>query len=119
MIFPQEWTGGAAFTEFGIIAIGISPGQLDWGKGALVHELTHLVVHQATFSPYGALPIWLDEGLAMYNEGELAPPFQSALQQAISEDKLISVRSLCSPFSADRGKLTSPMLRAIAWRNIF
>jgi len=104
MIFPQEWTGGAAFTEFGIIAIGISPGQLDWGKGALVHELTHLVVHQATFSPYGALPTWLDEGLAMYNEGELASSFQSALQQAISEDTLISVRSLCSPFSADPGK---------------
>ena len=104
MIFPREWTGGAAFTDFGIIAIGISPGQLDWGKRALVHELTHLVVHQATFSPYGALPTWLDEGLAMYNEGELAPPFQSALQQAISEDKLISVRSLCSPFSADPGK---------------
>jgi hypothetical protein len=104
MIFPQEWTGGAAFTEFGIIAIGISPGQVDWGKGALVHELTHLVVHQATFSPYGELPTWLDEGLAMYNEGELAPSSQSALQQAASEDKLISVRSLCSPFSADPEK---------------
>ena len=104
MIFPREWTGGAAFTEFGIIAIGISPGQLDWGKRALVHELTHLVVHQATFSPYGELPIWLDEGLAMYNEGELAPNFKAYLQKAISEDKLISVRSLCSPFSAEPEK---------------
>ena len=71
MIFPQEWTGGVAFTEFSTIAIGISPAQLDWGKRALVHELTHLVVHQATFSPYGQLPLWLDEGLAMYNEGKL------------------------------------------------
>jgi len=104
MIFPQEWTGGAAFTEFGIIAIGISPGQLDWGKRALVHELTHLVVHQATFSPYGELPTWLDEGLAMYNEGELATSLEAYLQQAISEDKLISVRSLCSPFSAEPEK---------------
>lgn len=104
MIFPQEWTGGAAFTEFGIIAIGISPSQLDWGKRALVHELTHLVVHQATFSPYGELPTWLDEGLAMYNEGELATSFKAYLQQAISEDKLISVRSLCSPFSAEPEK---------------
>jgi len=104
MIFPQEWTGGAAFTEFGIIAIGISPGQLDWGKRALVHELTHLIVHQATFSPYGKLPTWLDEGLAMYNEGQAGPRFEPYLQQAISEDKLISVRSLCSPFSADSEK---------------
>ena len=104
MIFPMEWTGGVAFTEFGIIAIGVSPGQLDWGKRALVHELTHLVVHQATFSPYGRLPIWLDEGLAMYNEGEASAYLQSCLRKAISEDKLISVRSLCSPFPADPEK---------------
>jgi hypothetical protein len=100
MIFPQEWTGGAAFTGFSTIAIGISPGELDWGKRALVHELTHLVVHQATFSPYGQLPLWLDEGLATYNEGELDPVFRSCLEGAILEDELISVRSLCSPFSA-------------------
>ena len=104
MIFPQEWSGGVAFTAFSTIAIGISPSDLDWGKKALVHELTHLVVHQATFSPYGQLPIWLDEGLAMYNEGELDPVFRSYLQEAILEDKLISVRSLCSPFSAETEK---------------
>ena len=104
MIFPQEWTGGVAFTEFGTIAIGISPDRVDWGKRALVHELTHLVVHQATFSPYGELPFWLDEGLAMYNEGELDPYFRAWLDEAISEDKLISVRSLCSPFSAEPEK---------------
>ena len=104
MIFPMEWTGGVAFTEFSIIAIGVSPSRLDWGKRALVHELTHLVVHQATFSPYGRLPIWLDEGLAMYNEGEPNPFFQSWLEKAISENKLISVRSLCSPFSAEPEK---------------
>ena len=100
MIFPQEWTGGVAFTEFSTIAIGISPARLDWGKRALVHELTHLVVHQATFSPYGQLPLWLDEGLAMYSEGGLAPDLCSRLEEAILEDELISVRSLCSPFSA-------------------
>jgi len=100
MIFPQEWTGGVAFTAFSTIAIGIPPSELDWGKRALVHELTHLVVHQATFSPYGQLPVWLDEGLAMHNEGELDPVFRSHLEEAILEDELISVRSLCSPFSA-------------------
>jgi len=100
MISSNEWSGGVAFTDFGIIAINIPPSELDWGKKALVHELTHLVVRQATFSPYGQLPLWLDEGLAMYNEGELDPVFRSYLEEAILEDKLISVRSLCSPFSA-------------------
>jgi hypothetical protein len=100
MISSNEWSGGVAFTDFGIIAISISPSGLDWGKKALVHELTHLVVRQATFSPYGQLPLWLDEGLAMYSEGELDPDFRSYLEEAILEGELISVRSLCSPFSA-------------------
>jgi hypothetical protein len=104
MIFPQEWTGGVAFTEFSTIAIGISPAKLDWGKRALVHELTHLVVHQATFSPYGQLPLWLDEGLAMYNEGELEFQYSTRLEEAVQKNALISVRSLCSPFSAEREK---------------
>jgi hypothetical protein len=104
MVFSQEWTGGVAYTAFSTIAIGIPPSELDWGKRALVHELTHLVVHQATFSPYGQLPVWLDEGLAMYNEGELQPVFSSSLAEAILEDELISVRSLCSPFSAETEK---------------
>jgi hypothetical protein len=100
MISSQEWTGGVAFTDFDIIAIGIPPNELDWGKKTVVHELTHLVVRQATFSPYGQLPVWLDEGLAMYNEGELDPDFRSCLDEGISEDDLVSVRTLCSPFSA-------------------
>ena len=104
MIFPQEWSGGVAFTAFSTIAIGIPSSELDWGKRALIHELTHLIVHQAIFSSYGQLPIWFDEGLAMYNEGDLDSLFRSYLEEAILEDELISVRSLCSPFSAETEK---------------
>ncbi len=100
MIFPQEWTGGAAFSRFGIITIGISPDKLDWGRRAVAHELTHLVVHQVTLNPYSDLPTWLDEGLAMYMEGELESVFVATLNNAIAGGQLISVRSLSSPFSA-------------------
>ncbi len=101
MVFPQEWTGGVAFTEYGIIAIGIPTNELDWGKGALAHELGHMVTHQITYSPYGnVLPFWLDEGLAMYAEGTTDPYLESVFRQAIKQHSLISVRSLASPFSA-------------------
>ncbi len=63
MIFPQEWTGGVAYTRYGVIAIGIAPDNLRWGKGATVHELAHLVTQQMTFNPYNSLPNWLNEGL--------------------------------------------------------
>jgi hypothetical protein len=102
MIYPQEWTGGVAYTRFGIIAIGISSNlkELEWGKRAIAHELTHLVIHQVTFNPYGDLPTWLDEGLAMRSEGELGSTFAMVLHEARVGNKLISVRSLSSPFSA-------------------
>jgi hypothetical protein len=100
MIFPQEWSGGVAFTRYGCIAIGISSSNLDWGKGAIAHELTHLITEQMTLNPYNELPTWLDEGLAMYNEGPLDSSFTSYLNQAIKANNLISIRSLSSPFSA-------------------
>jgi hypothetical protein len=107
MIYPQEWTGGATFTRYGIVAIGIAPTNISWGKLAIAHELTHVVIHQMTLNPYNDLPTWLDEGLAMYNEGELEAEFVSSLQEAIANNSLISVQSLCSPFSAntDRAEL--------------
>jgi len=104
MIYPQEWTGGAAFTRYGIIAIGIAPANLHWGKGAIAHELAHLVIHQMTLNPYSGLPTWLDEGLAMYAEGMLGPEYTAYLNRAITEDSLISVQSLSSPFSAYAGE---------------
>jgi hypothetical protein len=102
MINPQDWTGGVAFSQYGIIAIGIATdsASLAWGKGAISHELTHLVVHQVTFNPYNDIPTWLDEGLAMYSEGALDSSFSNALFTAQKSNTLISVRSLASPFSA-------------------
>ncbi|MFC1846024.1 peptidase MA family metallohydrolase [Chloroflexota bacterium] len=101
MIFPREWTGGVAFTKYGTIAIGVSEDNLDWGKDAVAHELGHMVTHQITFSPYGHnLPTWLDEGLAMHAESGIDPSMPSRLKKALSKQKLISIRSLSSPFSA-------------------
>jgi hypothetical protein len=104
MIYPQEWTGGVAFTRYSTMAIGIAPGNIEWGKDAIAHELTHLVIHQITLNPYNDLPTWLDEGLAMRSEGLLDPEFSTYLGEAIAEDSLISVQSLSSPFSAFAGE---------------
>jgi Peptidase MA superfamily len=101
LLFPQQWEGGVTFEGFNSIAVAVSPDQLDFGMRAVPHELTHWIVGQLTFNDYGAgLPTWLDEGLATYGEGQLNPQYQAALQQAISSNQLISVRSLSSPFSS-------------------
>ena len=100
MIFPHEWTGGVTYPEYRCIVIGFGPEDFDWGKRVLVHELTHVVVHQITSGPYGGMPTWLDEGLAMRSEGPLAYYFVALFDQAIADDSLISVQSISSPFSA-------------------
>lgn len=100
-IFPQVWEGGVAFPEYGIVAIGIAPGNLGWGKRAVAHELAHQVSYQVTYSPYSDLPTWLEEGLAMYAEGELLPEQALSLTKAAEEGRLFSLRSLASAFPAD------------------
>ena len=99
----QEWTGGQAFPEYGSVVIGITPDNLDWGLKATTHELTHLVVHQATDNPYGDLPRWLDEGLAVYNEDpdNLDFQFRGSFNDAVKNDNLMTLQTLSSSFPAD------------------
>ena len=104
MIFPQEWTGGAAYPDFNAIVLGVSPGNVDWGVLTVAHEMAHLVVHRLTDNPYLGLPVWLDEGLAMYAEGALGGVLVDSLNRAVAADQLFSVRSLASPFSAFGGQ---------------
>ncbi len=99
-LFAPTWEGGVTFASYDLIAIGVSTSQVSYGQRAVPHELTHWIVGQVTANPYGAgLPVWLDEGLATYGEGSVNPQYQDALQFAISNNQLISVRSLSSPFS--------------------
>lgn len=104
MIFPQEWTGGVAFTNYGIMAIGVSPENLDWGTDAIAHELTHLVIEQVILNPYSGIPVWLNEGLAMSSERDLNPSLANYLHGAVASRNFISVKSLASPFSAYAGE---------------
>lgn len=70
----------------------------------LAHELSHLVVGLATQNPYAPLPRWLDEGLAMFAQGELPAHNARALKEAIRRDALLSVRSL-SGYTGDASQV--------------
>lgn len=98
LVFPQEWTGGVAFNSFNTVALGIEPESLVWGRRALAHELTHVIIGQVTHNCYRDIPTWLSEGLATYNEGDLSRDYASALERAVDEDRLFSVRSLSGAF---------------------
>jgi len=100
----QEWTGGQAFTDQGVVVIGVSPADLDYGLAATPHELTHLVIHQATDNPFGDIPRWLDEGLAVYMSGELDAGwrgYRGMIARAAERNELMTLQTLSSTFPAD------------------
>ena len=99
ILYEPTWTGGMAYADHDIVIIGISQRDLEWGRTTIAHELTHVLVGHLTFSCLGDVPTWLNEGLAVYAEGELDPASRSQLDQAISDDQLLSVRSLSGGFS--------------------
>jgi hypothetical protein len=95
-----EWTGAVNFGETGIIVIGLdSP---DWMKKVIPHELTHAMLEQVTQPPFGEIPRWLHEGLAMHSEGGMSGEERAALREAIRDDSLISLSALNSPFADQR-----------------
>ena len=99
VFYEPSWTGGQAFSDHNIVIIGISQSDLDWGRDAIVHELTHVLVGHLTFSCLGGVPTWLNEGLAVYSEGELDASSQSQLENAIKNGTLFPLRSLSTGFS--------------------
>ncbi|MEM7028632.1 MAG: peptidase MA family metallohydrolase [Chloroflexota bacterium] len=102
-VSSQEWTGGVAYSDYGVVVIGVRTDNLDWGLKAMTHELTHLVVHQATDNPYGDIPRWLDEGLAVYNESPegLDEQFSERFMDAVNSNSLMTLQTLSSTFPAD------------------
>lgn len=108
ILYEPSWTGGQAFPDQNIVILGISQYDLEWGRDAIVHELTHVLVGHLTFSCLGDVPTWLNEGLAVYSEGGLDSASQRQLDDAVQNNTLLTVRSLSSGFSevADKAYLS-------------
>jgi hypothetical protein len=98
VLFSPEWAGGIAYPTHGLVAMGINRFNISWGRDAMVHEMTHVVMGQSTFRCGSSLPAWFNEGLAVFNEGDVAGSFTTALDQAIRDDTAFTVRGIAGPF---------------------
>lgn len=104
--YIHEWTGGSTFPEYGVIMINFAPDNLDWGLRATSHELSHAILHSKIRGEIGAisLALWLDEGLAVYNETDnhsADKQFEAAFQSALRRNSLIPLRTLERRFPGD------------------
>ncbi len=102
----REWLGGQARPELGVVLVAIPPGdeaQLQMRRD-IPHELTHLMTFVATSPNYNKVPRWLDEGLATLNEGEPNSTQALAVQDALANNRLIPLETLCGAFPTDASR---------------
>ena len=98
-----DWIGGQAHPSLNLIVAQIQPGP---GverevRRMIPHEVSHLIVHQATENPWNSPPNWLDEGLAVYNQETPDTDLPDILDDAVDDGELIPVRALGSSFPLD------------------
>ncbi|MGH2444994.1 MAG: peptidase MA family metallohydrolase [Candidatus Limnocylindria bacterium] len=64
----REWTGAAAFSELRTIFMSLEGGSAAYLEVAMLHEVTHIVFHDATDNPFHEPARWLNEGIATWSE---------------------------------------------------
>jgi hypothetical protein len=98
-----EWIGGQAHPDLGLIVTGIQPGAsaVAETRRIIPHEVSHLLLYQATENPYGGPPHWLDEGLAVSNQETADTSLKPLLDRAVSTGTLLPARALNSNFPLD------------------
>jgi hypothetical protein len=108
LLYVQDWAGGVAFSDYNTILIGSPPDLADsWGRDTVRHELAHLLVDQFARSCLGgSRPTWLEEGLAVFAEGEADEQTRADIARAVEQDTLLPVRSLNGPFPARGSEAT-------------
>jgi hypothetical protein len=98
ILYEPQWTGGLAYSDSSIIIMGTS-GDAEFDKATVIHEVTHILVGRNAFTCIGFIPTWLNEGLAVYNEGPLDQSMQAQFDIALRDDEFFPVRSLGGNFS--------------------
>jgi tetratricopeptide (TPR) repeat protein len=66
-------------------------------KSTLVHEYTHAIIHDITRDQ---CPVWLNEGIAEFEEARTRKPNLQLLQSAVSKGQLIPLASLDHAFQS-------------------
>lgn len=102
-----DWAGGVAFTKYSLILFAAAPDEVGWGQMIEAHEITHVLTNHYIFNcpAPGKAPLWLSEGLAVYNEGWRKTGPNDPLKEAVATNTLISVRSLTDDFPTDEDKV--------------
>lgn len=99
----RAWVGSHADPALGVVIVAVAPGPEaeSYLRNEIPHELTHLLVYQATGAHYAQVPSWLNEGWAVMNQEEPNPDAPALLDEARRRGQLLRLSDLCGPFPVD------------------
>lgn len=103
-----EWVGGQAHPSLDEASIVVQDTSDDTLVRDMPHEMSHLVFHQLTEKGIGNyIPLWFDEGLAVYNQAYHEPEMTARLQKALNSQSLLRLNSISYNFpnNADQAYL--------------
>jgi Peptidase MA superfamily len=96
----REWTGAAAYSELRTIFMWNSPeaGSRDYLETVMIHEITHIVFHDATDNPFHEPARWLNEGIATWSETQEASGERAIVEAEAAGDGLFSFEAITEQF---------------------
>lgn len=96
----SEFVAGRAIPEIRTLFAEIDPDQIDssWVEQVIPHELTHLVFDTATHNPYHEPPLWLNEGLAVYESIGYDQDDRGRMRDAVASGTLLPLTGLTGSF---------------------
>jgi len=94
----REWTGAATFPELRTIFMWLQGGASDYLDTTIVHEVTHVVFHDATTNPFHEPATWLNEGFAVWSERQSADEQRSTVEFEASGGGLFAFDAITGRF---------------------
>ncbi|MBT7074647.1 MAG: hypothetical protein HN922_07035 [Anaerolineae bacterium] len=98
----HDWVGGETYGNYGITAqiVEDTSYQKSWLNNVIPHEISHLYFAQITHNPTVSVPVWLNEGVAQYNEFIDHEWEFGKVRDAAKKGDIIPLSSLANGFGA-------------------
>jgi hypothetical protein len=94
----REWTGAAAYSELRTIFMWLGGGSPSYLEIAMLHEVTHIVFHDATENSFHEPARWLNEGIATWSETSEAADERAIVQVEAGGGGLFSFDAITEQF---------------------
>lgn len=94
----REWTGAATYPPLRTIFMWLGGGSTDYLETTIVHEVTHVVFHDATKNAFHEPATWLNEGLATWSEQRSAAAQRSTVEFEASGGGLFAFHAISAQF---------------------